>query len=73
MPQFNPLITAIVILIAISPLLVFWIWMFREMLKNDNLPGLVTRDSKSDWTLAFLLLNAFAAAIYYSRVYRNRG
>lgn len=48
--------------------LAFWGWMFRDMVENDALP----RDAKENWTFAFVLLNVFAAAIYYSTVYRNR-
>jgi heme/copper-type cytochrome/quinol oxidase subunit 2 len=72
MAPFNPLIEAILILLVISPLLVFWVWMFRDMLNSDNLPNLMSNDAKTDWTLIFIILNVFAAAIYYSRVYRNR-
>ena len=68
MTQLGPLIP----LIFILPLIAFWLWMFNDMLKNDYLPGLVTNDAKLDWMVAFILLNVFAAVIYYALVYRRR-
>ena len=73
MSQLNPLIPMIFLL----PFIVFWLWMFRDMMNNDNLPSInlptsIARDSKSDWTLLFVFMNVFAAAIYYANVYRNR-
>jgi hypothetical protein len=64
--------SALIILLTISPLIVFWLLMFRDMLNRNNLPNLMTSDSKSDWTFAFIFLNVFAAVLYYSTVYRNR-
>lgn len=55
-------------LLLILPLLVFWIWMFRDMLGNDDLPP----NAKESWTFAFILLNVFAAVIYYANIYRFR-
>jgi hypothetical protein len=54
--------------ILILPLLVFWLWMARDMANNDNLPG----SSKNYWTLAFLFLSVFAAVFYYVTEYRKR-
>jgi hypothetical protein len=48
--------------------LAFWGWMFRDMVTNDDLPS----SAKENWTFAFILLNVFAAVIYYANVYRNR-
>jgi hypothetical protein len=48
--------------------LTFWGWMFRHMITNDDL----TADEKQNWTLAFILLNIFGAALYCLNVYRNR-
>jgi hypothetical protein len=58
-------------------LIVFWIWMFRDMLNNDRLPNggplnKLTSDPKSDWTIAFIFLNVFAAVFYFSLVYRHK-
>jgi len=58
------------------PLLTFWVWMFSDMMKNDNLPSCFitfTRgtDPRFDWTVAFLFLSIFAAIFYYSNEYRK--
>jgi len=55
-------------LLLLTVCLAFWGWMFRDMVTNDQLPP----SAKQDWTFAFVLLNVFAAVIYYSTVYRNR-
>ena len=55
-------------MLAILPLLAFWMWMFSDMSKNDNLRS----RSRSDWTLAFIVFNIFAAIVYYFDEYRNR-
>lgn len=53
----------------ISLLLIgFWFWMFRDMTNNEYLAS----DSRYNWTLAFILLNVFAALWYYFAEYRNR-
>ena len=70
MPQLAPII-AIVLLVA------FYFWMFRDMTSNDNIPPcFVTfssdRDQRYNWTLAFVLLNIFAEAIYYLAEHRSR-
>jgi amino acid transporter len=66
------------VILALIPLsiLVFWAWMFADMMKNDNLPScFVTftggRDPKFDWMVVFFLLSFFAAVFYYSNVYRR--
>lgn len=66
--SIRTLITAVTIVLAISPLLVFWAWMLRDMLNNDYLPS----KAKNDWLLAFVLLNVFGAVLYYSNIYRNK-
>ncbi len=68
MAQANPSILILLIIILPLPLLVFWAWMFREMINNDNLPV----DAKNYWTLLFIFLNIFAAMFYYVNVYKNR-
>jgi hypothetical protein len=66
----------IILILIPLPLLAFWAWMFSEMTKMDRLPDcFVTftdgRDSRFDWTVAFVFLNVYTAAYYYSNVYRN--
>ena len=68
MAQTNPSILIVLIIILPLPLLVFWAWMFREMINNDNLPN----DTKSYWTFLFIFLNIFAAMFYYVNVYKDR-
>lgn len=51
----------------VLPLLAFWAWMFRAMISNDYLP----ENAKNTWTFMFVLLNVFAAVIYYATEYRN--
>jgi hypothetical protein len=57
---------------------IFWLWMLSEMMKNDSLPGnsspLLTwpPSSKYSWLLLFIFLNAFGAALYYVFEYRKR-
>lgn len=48
--------------------LAFWGWMFDDMLKNADLPPGV----HNTWLWLFILLNVFAAAMYYASIYRNR-
>jgi hypothetical protein len=55
-------------MIVLVPALAFWGWMFRDMLNNNNLPN----GAKNGWVFAFILLNIFAAAIYYIQEYRHR-
>ena len=55
-------------LVLILPLIIFWIWMFRDMLNNNDLSD----TAKSNWTVAFIVLNVFAAVFYYVYEYRSR-
>ena len=61
------LLIGLIPLIVIVPLIVFWIWMFKDMLHNDTLPSIF----KPYWLMAFILLNIPAAVFYYYTVYRN--
>jgi hypothetical protein len=64
MNWFVPIFT----LIAIVPLMLFWISMFSDMSKNNTLSG----NSRFTWILTFLVLNVFGALLYYFNEYRNR-
>jgi hypothetical protein len=55
-------------LIVIVPLVVFWVWMFKDMMNNDDLPSVF----KPYWLMAFILLNIPAAVFYYYTVYKSR-
>jgi hypothetical protein len=46
----------------------FWGWMFRDMVTNDDLSA----DDRQSWTVAFIFLNIFGAALSCINVYRNR-
>ena len=54
-------------LMAVVPLLVLYLCMFRDMTDNATLSS----DSKYTWTWAFIFLNVFAAVLYFVQ-YRNR-
>jgi hypothetical protein len=63
-------------LAVILPLVVFYLWMFHDMLNNDHLgpPPFVAspaNDFKYNWTFDFLLLNVLAAGIYFGTEYRS--
>ena len=68
------LISLLITLLAV----IFWLWMFSEMIKNDSLPNnlapLLTwpPSSKYNWLLLFIFLNVFGAALYYVFEYRKR-
>jgi len=64
---FSP-IQLLIPLLVLAVALSFWGWMFRDMVTNDEMP----REIKETWTFLFILLNVFAAAIYYGAIYRNR-
>lgn len=64
---FSP-IQLLIPLLVLAVALSFWGWMFRDMVTNDEMP----REVKETWTFLFILLNVFAAAIYYGAIYRNR-
>lgn len=65
-------------MIVIIPLVVFWLWMFREMSNNHRLPSNSAApltwppSTKYGWTFAFIFMNVFAAVFYYFYEYRNR-
>lgn len=60
----NPLLT----LVSILPLIVFYLWMFRDMTLNDSL----STSEKYSWTWAFLLFNVFAAVWYFTQTRYRR-
>ena len=62
-PVMNQPIPQIIIPLLITvPLIVFWVWMFQDMMSNANLPN----EIKNNWTIAFLFANVFAASYYYA-------
>jgi hypothetical protein len=61
-------LSLLILLAIVVPLVAFWLWMFREMLRNDRLPDNV----RVMWMAAFLFLNVFAAGAYYVSEYKDR-
>ncbi len=63
-------------LVIVLPLIGFWLWMYRDMSRNESLPDSSPLTwppvSKYTWTLAFVFLNVFGAAFYYVLEYRRR-
>jgi CDP-diglyceride synthetase len=49
-------------------LLVFWAWMFWEMIHDNEIP----ERERTTWLVLFILLNVIAAGYYYFTYYRNR-
>lgn len=72
------LLPELIFVIIILPLIVFWLWMFRDMTNNDYLPdnlaGSLTwpPSSKYSWMVFFIFMNVFAAAFYYVFEYKKR-
>jgi hypothetical protein len=62
------LVNPLVALVPVTLLLVFWAWMFADMMRNSDL----SPEERSTWTWLFLLLNVFAAAFYYATVHTRR-
>lgn len=56
----------------------FWLWMFRDMAYNQDIPPNNTTGrfnwppaSKIEWVFLFILLNVAAAGFYYFAEYKN--
>ncbi len=63
----SPLQQSVLVLLPI-PLLIFWMWMFSDMMRNDEIPT----NLKFQWFLAFIFLNIFAAILYYFQTYSKK-
>lgn len=50
------------------PLIGFWLWMLVDLSKNDYL----SKNTKNNWFIIFILLNIFGALWYYMVEYRYR-
>ena len=58
----------LIAMFLILPLIAFALWMFSDMIKNDNL----RTNSRSNWILLFFVLNVFGAIMYYINEYRTQ-
>ena len=64
----STLLIGLIPLLVVVPLIVFWAWMFKDMMNNIDVPSVF----RPYWMMAFILLNIPAAVFYYYAVYRNR-
>jgi len=63
----NPITHFIVILLPFL-LLIFWMWMFSDMINNTE----ISRNLKTQWLVAFILFNVLTAIFYYVTVYSKK-
>ena len=54
-------------LLVTVPLVVFWLWMFKDFANNYEIPRAV----RTYWLAAFLFLNILTAIYYYFTEYDN--
>lgn len=59
---------ALVPLIIVVPLVVFWVWMAYEFTQNDRIPP----NERFVWIFGFVFLGILTAGYYYFTVYRER-
>jgi hypothetical protein len=64
----STLLIGLIPLIVVVPLVVFWAWMFKDMVNNTDMPSIF----RPYWMMAFILLSIPAAVFYYYTMYRNR-
>ena len=64
----QPISMIILPLLITLPLIVFWLWMARDLGRNDRLSS----NEKTYWILAFLFMNVFGAVFYYVYEYKKR-
>lgn len=64
-------------LAVVGLLISFWLWMFNDMINNDEIPSSDPAGhrwppvAKNQWIICFIILNIFAAGYYYFTVYRD--
>ena len=69
-PLYSLLFVSSFILISFILLigsLIFWIWMFIDLLKRKNF------EDKTVWVLVFLFIGIFGAILYFFMVYKKLG
>lgn len=67
MPQVSSVAQIVAILLLITPLIAFWLWMLRDMLGNDRL----LPQARNFWLIALLFGNVLGAAMNYGSEYRG--
>ena len=78
MTQTPSLILSLTPVIIITLLLGFWLWMFYDMINNEDIPNQEPGGfrwppvAKNHWIIFFVFLNIFTAGYYYFTVYREK-
>lgn len=78
MLQASSLILLLAPIVVIALLLGFWLWMFSNMINNDDIPSQTPAGlrwppiAKNQWIVFFVILNIFTAGYYYFTVYREK-
>ncbi len=71
-------VLATLIILIPAALIVFWLWMFNDMLHNDDIPNSHPvilswpPEAKNHWIIFFIILSIFTAGYYYSTVYHAK-
>ena len=55
------------LILALTPLLIFWLWMFWDFVNNRELPAA----ERNLWIVAFVFFNIVTAIYYYLTAYRE--
>lgn len=78
MLQASSLALVLVPIVIIALLLGFWLWMFYDMINNDEIPSQEPAGlrwppvAKNHWIIFFVILNIFTAGYYYFTVYKEK-
>jgi hypothetical protein len=72
-----PIVLLLLPVAVITLWLVLWIWMFRDMQQNPDIPPRSPvvftwpPQSKAAWVIAFFIFSLFTPLYYYLAIYRN--
>ena len=67
----------IIVLLIPVLLVAFWLWMFNDMLRIENIPNTQAPrfswppEAKNHWFLCFIIFNIFTAGYYYFTKYNK--
>jgi hypothetical protein len=67
-PMLQPVPTFVISVLISLTVISFWLWMFVEMIRNDDMDS----TAKGYWAVAFIFLSILAAGLYYLNIYRRR-